>query len=333
MNLPRRWMKSKFAQALALGLASGLLVLGAWSQGLLDSQENKSLDWRFRNFTKLGLASEDIVIIAVDDQSFDSPGFIEDFGRYPPRRMLYAGLVHYLNEWGAKAIGFDIVFQGADPHAGDDARFAEVLGERKNVVMGFTLNSSDLDPPAKKALGQRLETFKVRVDATTQVEFPIYTGADLPEDLFLKAGPRLGCVSAPPDQDGTVRHTTPIYSFENQYYPSLSLAVANVVTGQPASTPLELQPGPSLMVAGHRIPLDNHGQMLIRWYGPAHTFKHYSAAKVFHAALAYENGQKPDLPPDTFKNKIILIAVTAVSAGDVRPTAFSDTYPGVEAHA
>src|SRR5579864_6623 len=106
MNFLRRLIKSKVAQALVLGLASGFLVLGAWSQGLLDSQENKSLDWRFRNFTRLGLASKDIIIIGVDDQSFDTPGFIEDFGRFPPRRMLYAGLVHYLNEWGAKAIGF-----------------------------------------------------------------------------------------------------------------------------------------------------------------------------------------------------------------------------------
>jgi adenylate cyclase len=327
------WVRSKIFQAVALGLASALLVLGAWSWGLFDSQENKSLDWRFRTLTKQGLASKDIVIIAVDDQSFDSPGFIEDFGRFPPRRILYAGLVHYLNEWGAKAIGFDIVFQGADPHADDDARFAEALGERKNVVLGFTLNSSDLDPPAKKALGQRLEPFKVRVDANAPVELPTYTGADLPEDLFLKTGLRLGCISAPPDRDGIVRHTTPLYSFENQYYPSLALGIANLVSGQSTSTPFELQPGPNLMVAGHRVPLDDHGQMLIRWYGPAHTFKHYSAAKVFHAALAYENGQKPDLPPETFKDKIVLIAVTAVSAGDVRPTAFSDTFPGVEAHA
>src|SRR5579863_913730 len=136
MNLLRGWVKSKVAQALALGLASGLLVLGAWSQGLLDSQENKALDWRFRTFTKNRLARNDIVIIAVDDQSFDTPGFLQAFGRYPPRRLLYAGLVHYLNEWGAKAIGFDVIFQGP---TGDDGTFATMLGERTDAVLGFTL--------------------------------------------------------------------------------------------------------------------------------------------------------------------------------------------------
>lgn len=324
---------SKVAQAFALGLASGLLVLAMWSQGFLDSQENKSLDWRFRNFTKTGLARRDIIIIGVDDQSFDSPEFLENFGRYPPRRLLYAGLVHYLNEWGVKAIGFDIVFQGADPHAGDDAKFAEMLGERKNVVLGFDLNDSKLDPPTRKLLEHSLEQFKVRVDAQTQLELAAYSGADLPADLLLKAVSRIGCFSVPADPDGSVRRVTPIYSFDNQYYPSLSLAVANLVTGQPTSTPVELKAGPILMVAGHPVPLDKHGQMLFRWYGPPYTFRHYSAAKVFNAALAYENGEKPNIPPETFKNKIVLIAVTAAGAGDVRPTAFSDAYLGVEGHA
>ncbi|HEV2350097.1 MAG TPA: adenylate/guanylate cyclase domain-containing protein [Terriglobia bacterium] len=333
MNFLRRWIKSKIAQALALGLASGLLVLGAWSQGLFVSQENKSLDWRFRTLTKPGLARKDIIIIAVDDQSFDTPSFLENFGRYPPRRQLYAALVHYLNEWGAKAIGFDIFFQGTDPHAGDDGMFAQALGERKDVVLGFTLNNSELDPPARKLLEKRLDPFKASMVALAPVKFMHYSGADLPEDLFSKVVPSLGCASVVSDPDGPVRRMSPIYSFENQFFPSLSLAVANLASGKPAATPLELQPGPALMVAGRPVPLDSHGQMMIRWYGPAHTFKHYSAWRVINAALDFDNGQKPEIPPETFKNKIVLIAVTAVGAGDVRPTAFSDTYPGVEIHA
>jgi len=327
------WVRSKLFQAVALGLASALLVLGAWSRGFFDSQENKSLDWRFKTFTKAGLARKDIVIIGVDDQSFDSPGFLENFGRYPPRRLLYAGLVHYLNEWGAKAIAFDIFFQGTDPHEGDDAKFAAMLGERKDVVLGFTLNNSDLDRKTDIALGKRLERFQISVNAQGLLNLPHYTGADLPEDFLSKAVPLLGCATVLSDPDGPVRRVTPIYNFENHFYPSLSLAVATLVSGQSANSVLEVKPGPNLMVGGHPVPLDKRGQMLIRWYGPAYTFKHYSVAKVFNAALAYENGQKPEIPPAAFKDKIVLIAVTAVGAGDVRPTAFSDTYPGVELHA
>jgi adenylate cyclase len=325
----QHWVKLKCVQAIGLGLASALLVAGAWSQGWFQTLENKSLDWRFRAFTEVQ-RPQDIVIIAVDDQSFDSPGFLENFGRFPPRRLLYAGLVHYLNEWGAKAIGFDIFFQGKDPHAGDDERFAGALAERRDVVLGFTLNAANLNPPERKILEKRLEPYSIKVVQRVPVDLPKYSGADLPEESLAKSAPTLGCATVLSDPDGPVRRVSPLFHFGDRYYPSLSLAVVSLVTGDKA---FQLGPGPTLDVAGRRVPLDSKGQMLIRWYGPAYTFHHYSVWKVFNAALDYENGRKPELPPDTFKNKIVLIAVTAVAAGDVRPTAFSENYPGVEMHA
>src|SRR3989304_5482835 len=124
MNLLRRWAKSKFVQAALLGLASAALVLGAANLGWLETVERRSLDWRVRAFSESGGASRDIIIIALDDTSFASRDMLDNFGRWPWRRQLYAGLVHYLNECGARAIGIDILFQGADPHTGDDALFA-----------------------------------------------------------------------------------------------------------------------------------------------------------------------------------------------------------------
>jgi adenylate cyclase len=330
MKTFQRWAKLKWVQAIALGFVSTLIVLGALRFGWFETLENKSLDWRIRALTQVSHPS-DIVIIAVDDHSFDSPGFLENFGRYPPRRLLYAGLVHFLHEWGAKAIAFDIFFQGKDPHSGDDERFAETLGERRDVVLGFTLNAANLDPPERKILEKRLDPFGVKVIQQVPVDLPQYSGADLPEDMFARAVPSLGCATVEADKDGTVRRFAPLFRFGDRFYPSLSLAVASLVTG---SNPYVLAPGPSLIVAGHRVPLDDQGRMLIRWYGPDYqTFKSYSVWQVFNAALAYDNGSKPELPPETFKNKIVLIAVTAVGAGDVRPTAFSEKHPGVEIHA
>src|SRR5262245_33533167 len=98
------WGKSKMSQAMAIGLASGLIVLGAQSQWWFETTERKSLDWRFRVFPQPGQASRDIVIIALDDDSFALADFRDNFGRWPVRRKLYAGLIHYLNEWGAKVI-------------------------------------------------------------------------------------------------------------------------------------------------------------------------------------------------------------------------------------
>jgi adenylate cyclase len=343
----QRWARSKWVQAIALGLASALLVLGAWSQGWFRTLENKSLDWRFSSkplnksldwlsnrrkfrwlFEPLARVQprSDVVIIAVDDQSFDSPEFLEKFGRFPARRFLYAGLVHYLHEWGAKAIAFDIFFQGKDPYPGDDDKLAGALSERPDAVLGFTLNHANLDPSAQKALQVRMDRFATSVDQRVPADLEQYSGADLPEDSFMNAVSSLGCATVLSDSDGPVRRVTPLYRFGDRLYPSLSLAVASLVSG---SKIIGLGPGPSLTVAGHRVPLDDRGRMLIRWYGRANTFKYYSAWKVFNATQEYD----PALPPETFKNKIVLIAVTAVGGGDVRPSAFSENYPGVEIHA
>jgi adenylate cyclase len=335
MNHLRQWAKSKAFQALGLGLLSALLVLGAVRVGWFETVERKSLDWRFRAFTPAGLASRDIVIVALDDTSFNSQDMIDNFGRWPWRRKLYAGLVHYLNEWGAKVIALDLLFQGADPHEGDDAQLAEALAERPSAVLAFALNMGtfrEKDDAARAKLRQRLEPFALPLDSQVPLVLKSYSGVDLSQDEFLKAAPRMGCITVQSDPDGPVRTATPIFFFRDRHYPSFSMVIAaRALGGKPD---VDGAPGPGLKFAGRDVPLDRQGRLLIRWYGPAYrTYKHYSVWQVFNSALAYENGERPEIPPETFKDKIVLIGATAASASDLLSNPFSETYPGVEVHA
>ncbi len=334
MNLLREWAKSKVVQALVLGLGSGLLVVGAQRLGWLDTVERKSLDWRFRALTEPGQASPDIVIVALDDTSFGSQDMMDNFGRWPWRRKLYAGLAHYLNEWGARVIGLDLVFQGSDPHPGDDEMLAGALAERPNTVLAFALNMGtfrETDPEARQRLRQRLEPFQVRVEQKTPMALRTYSGVDLSQDEFLKAASGMGCITVQSDPDGPVRFVTPLFRFRDKHYASFPLAVAAQAAGKKLEP--SVLPGPVLEVAGRRVPLDENGRLLVRWYGGAYSYRHISVWKVFNSALAFERGEAPEIPPETFKNKIVLIGATAASASDLRPTPFSENYPGVEIHA
>ncbi|MFB3921134.1 MAG: CHASE2 domain-containing protein [Terriglobia bacterium] len=334
MKFLHPWAKSKWVQALALGLASGLLVLGAGRLGWLETIERKSLDWRVRALTPQGLASRDIVIVALDDTSFSSQDMIDNFGRWPWRRKLYGGLVHYLNEWGAKVVGLDLIFQGADPHAGDDALLAAALAERPSAVLAFALNMSafrEKNESASIKLRERLDPFALTFDSPVPLALKSYSGVDLSQDEFLKAAPRAGCITVQSDPDGPVRSATPLFFFRNRYYPSFSLAVAARARGMDPE--VSVAP-PRLKIAGRELPIDRQGRLLIRWYGPAYkTYRHYSVWQVFNSALAYENGEKPEIPPETFKDKIALIGATAASASDLLSNPYSETYPGVEVHA
>lgn len=336
MNPFRRWANSKAARALSVGMVSALLILGADAMGWLRTAENHSLDWRFRNFNQPGQASRDIVIVALDDTSFDSEDMIDNFGRWPWRRKLYAGLLHYLHEWGARVVALDVTYQGADPHAGDDAEFAGVLKDTPDTVLAFTLNKShfhEKDPAARARMQQLLARYGLPDLANNKMLLPGYTGIDLPLADLLTSKTWLGCVTVQADADGLFRQVTPLFQFQGHLYPSFPLAVAALARGQAPQSAVDIAGGSALTFAGRRIPLDDQGRMLIRWYGPAYSYKRYSVWKVFNSAMAYEQNQKPMIPPETFKGKIVLIGPTAVAVSDLHPNAYSANYAGVEIHA
>lgn len=329
------WAKSRGVQAAALGLASALLVLGAERLGWLETAERKTLDWRFRTLTEAGRADPDIIIVALDDTSFASREMRENFGRWPWRRRLYAGLVHYLNEWGARVIALDLMFVGADPHEGDDALLARALAERPSVVLAFALNRAvfrESDPEADADVERKLAPFAIRLPDSVPISFEEYSGVDLSQDEFVSAVPAMGSITVESDPDGPLRSFAPVFRFRESYYPSFALAVAARALGNKPE--VGIAPGQALIFAEKRIPVDGKGRALLRWHGPAYkTYQHYSVWRVFNAALAYENGETPDLPPETFRGKIVLIGPTAAGAADLLSNPFSSVYPGVEVHA
>jgi adenylate cyclase len=327
-------LKAKPIQAVALGLASAALVLGMQRAGWFAEVELKSLDWRFRTFAPAEKPGRNIVIVALDDASFSSQAMLDNFGRWPWRRLLYAGLIHYLNQWGARVIGVDLVFQGADPHAGDDEKLAASLAEERNVVLAFDVTeggSGEDGTSGSHAVEGQLKLFRTHVDFAAPFHSKAYSGIDLPQAKFLKSVRGIGCDVVRPDSDGVLRKTDLLFRFRGAFYPSFALAVASAALNRKPD--VRLGSGPALEFGGHRAPLDAEGRMIIRWYGPAFTYTYYPAWKVFNSALEYENGRKPEISPSAFKNKIVLIGATAAGAYDLRSNPFSAVYPGVEMHA
>jgi adenylate cyclase len=69
---------------------------------------------------------------------------------------------------------------------------------------------------------------------------------------------------------------------------------------------------------------DQVGRMMINYQGPTGSYKYVSIADVVNK----------NFPPDTFKDKIVLVGATATGIGDLRVTPYGRLdYPGVEIHA
>jgi adenylate cyclase len=71
------------------------------------------------------------------------------------------------------------------------------------------------------------------------------------------------------------------------------------------------------------IPTDEQGRILINYRGEEKSFPHIPVTDIL-------NG---DVPHSTFKDKIVMVGVTAIGIYDVRVTPFGAVFPGLEIHA
>jgi len=115
-----------------------------------------------------------------------------------------------------------------------------------------------------------------------------------------------------------------VIAFGNNYYSSLAVSLVNAYLGFPGLS-LNLEPygAHGVAVGDIRIPTNESGRLLINYLGPPRTFPHYPIADILSGKI----------PPDTFRDKIVLVGATAIGIYDLRVTPFSSTFPGVEIHA
>ncbi len=341
--------------AALFGGAVALLFCVLHLTGALRVLEYTAYDLRFQLLARPELASKDIVVIDLDDVSFEHPTMLENFGRWPWRRRLYAQLLWYLRQAPVRTIGIDITFQGRDEHqeiqgVSDDRAFAEELGQKPDTVLAFALTQGKnyyLEGATPEYPELRPNTWSVTNPSCGPTGEYLGLAISLRE-LDAKAR-GLGCITMETDSDGVVRRVPLFYRYSGAYYPSLPLAVAAPFLSAPESSeerraefvcasPLHPR---ALRLGPREIPLDRaSGHPLIYWYGvanrvrhPDFTFRHYSVLDVFNSALALAMQEKPPLPPSEFKDKIVLIGASAASLADSRPTPMAGHLAGVEIHA
>jgi adenylate cyclase len=358
--------------ALLTAVGSAALVGALYFAGALTPLENAAYDQRFRWLARPELASPEIVVINFDNASFAYPGMLENLGRWPWRRNLYALLLHYLRQAPPRAVGVDIIFAGSDAHAGDDQNFAQILGERPDTVLAFSLNRSTREGDEEEPPELILHAWQVENAACGFRDRQ--TGADLPLALLAQRARALGSATMLPDRDGVLRRAPLLFGYRNHYYPAFALAVAapflDGTPGVAATTENEVPGSPAragppraefgcdgiLRVGARTIPVEQGfgvtgGLTGIYWYGPEspvrsvdpakadhsrqadEVFRHYPVWQIYDSAVALVNQQAPAVAPSVFKDKIVLIGPSAAGTGDNRATPFSPTTAGVEIQA
>ena len=265
----------------------------------------------------------EVLIVAVDDAS------VAGLGRWPWPRSKMAELVGLLSRSGAKVIALDVVFLPAEGErtSGNDRLLGEAVQKAGNILLPFYFT---LGKP--KAEGKGGETpppvlsssFLLFDDPKKFSDFP----PPLAEEIFfsvpevIRGARTLGHINALADTDGRVRWDPLIIQFQTHYYPAFSLQVAGSAMGL-ARGDMKVNVGRSLRLGSVTLPTDAQGKMLIPYYGGNQSIPHRPFIDVLSGRI----------PPDAFKDKIILVGVTAAGAYDFLATPFSPRFSGVEKHA
>ncbi len=290
---------------LAGGLVVGAIV-GAALGLALDANLFSSVRTRLQDALYRPRPTRDIVaLVAADDASLDA------YGRTTAEwdRRVYIDLVAQLEAAGARVIAFDILF--ANPTEADD-ELAEALRTAREVIQPVA-GVGDPLPPGEGALF----TFSQYIR---------------PVPVLAETAMGLGHVNHVPDRDGFMRRTPLLVRQGEERLPALGLAAyLEYLRMVPQMVQID---GEMLQFAGREIPVDEHAQMLVYFFGepshpgdPASTFPTYSLVDVVEGRF----------PAGAFEDRIVLIGV-------LDATALPDRFPvpgiapghrmyGVEIHA
>ncbi len=325
-SFPEQYKKWYSGLAVAFLISFLIVILQRFS--FMQILEAKTLDSRFSINDPPEQVSEDIILVGIDDSSLK---YFSDNGiSWPWPRDFYAHLLGYLTDSGVKSVIFDLLFYQPDIDRGEsdatetDKAFAGAIHANGTVVLASQLTQENLGSHFD------LSRFYLHLNKKDSITLNPYNGILAPIESFLHATRHLGIVNVEPDADGIIRRVPLIYPFNGRFLPQI--AVSAFLSSKNKPVPLRLS-SKYLDIGQTQVPLDNAGNYLIHWYGRQSTCQFIRCvplAAVIQSASAVQAGVTPQLLPNVFKNKFVIIGVTAAGLMDLKSTPVSDIHPGME---
>ena len=247
---------------------------------------------------------KDALVIDIDDHSLQEMQAY--FGGWPYKRDIYAMLLDYLNEMGARTVAFDVVF--ADPREGDK-RLSDAIARAGNVVLSATARSAVEEGERPVALDGLAWIVPEGLPAQA------WPAVQLPLQEFTrpaKASAHIGVVSVIADSDGMLRRLPLFYRFNGQYLPGLPVAAYFSAGPQPR---VQINPDGTTQVGPFTWPADEEGAVRLYYPRNKNSVLTIPFARVARAMLGMQ-GQALD--PNLFRGKTVFVGSTAFYSDSVQ---------------
>lgn len=248
---------------LFLLLSTAILILVLQALGLFTNVTTPierlefSMQDTFVRLRGVDKPSGEIVIVAIDDQSFGWTGL-----QWPWPRSYFAEIVDQINAGGGEVIGVDVfLFEPDEQKPENDATLAKSLGEASSSVAVMQILRTSGQGFVTESLIQPLSIYREVLDGT-------------------------GITDVKRDEDAIVRNVAAYNTYQGETYPHWAFEIARLY--------LNIDPptftSSSVLFNQQTIPLRTR-MLPVYFAGPAATYPTYSASDV-HDGITLE--QDPD---------------------------------------
>ncbi len=283
-------------------------------------------------------------ILDIDEES------IRRFGQWPWDRRKIAAIIRQVQDMGAAALAFDVLFSEPDRTSpqrvledykidptvdawletlpdNDDIMAAAI--KRGRVVTAFVLTGSEGGSVAPK----RTATFLERGESPVPY-VQSFSGATKSLDIFEQAAAGNGSINFLPYLDGVIRTVPLLFSYDGNLYPSLSMEALRVAQGQKrfAVTTTSAQGEQSVFGRTPGLVSIQNGALTAPLTKDGQLYAYYTEPVPDRTIPIWKVVESPAEIAEKIAGHIVFVGTSAAGLQDLRFTPLG-VVPGVEAHA
>jgi len=325
----------RLIQGILAAFVGLVLTLFLWLPGWLDLWELKSWDWRVNLLADVfpaQVSDNKIRVILLDQDSLDWGKQVNDLA-WPWPREVYGKIIDFCRRGGVKAVGFDVLFTEPSKYGvEDDLAFGTSIRDFQRytgaIFLGEKTGEFTAWPPfAPKnpfsihhANADRYHAFQKEM-TYPRASYPV---PEIAHHVFSLAN-----VHIDPDTDGVYRRTPLFHYFSGQWVPALGLGV--FLTAHPEKR-VQIDRN-AMRIDKVKILFDQQGRAILCFKRLSTLMHPYSAASIIQSELKIQEGEKPIVNPEEFRDSYVFFGFSAPGLLDLRSIPLSGIYPGVMIHA
>ncbi|MDD3236598.1 MAG: diguanylate cyclase [Candidatus Gastranaerophilales bacterium] len=315
------------------------------------SMELKSFDLRQMIIAEHKKTNKDIVIVTVDDASYEY--LLNHYGEWPVPRGVYADFVNYVEAQKPTVVAFDLLFlKSFRSSIESDRQLVKVFKKYDNLYTAMNFDDQPIEIRTPVELPAKLKS-NVKIESPIFRPYVFQNCRSIMNDI-MSVTSNIGQINTVKSDDGVNRLAPLIVGYpeydraalksgemkpiKTDLYPYMTLKVAQRYLKDKEgidTDKLVVDKDNNLLMGNRKIPMFPDSQVVLNWYGESGLKANKTFTYVpFWKVLETMNGNTHNsLPKDYFKGKVVYFGTSVVSLSDIKVVPTEKYLPGVELHA